>query len=250
MLTQAGIVPDSMTPMYRQLSELIRERIRDGRLAVGERISSEAQLGDKFGVSRITVRQALSELEREGLLERIPGKGTFIREPAHKVERLTRLTGFGENMAALGLTAGYETLQAEENLVSSDITDRLRTPGQNAFVIYRKLLADGRPVGVHTSYLPPWVIGRAPEGTFHLDRLNQGSLYRAVEDGGIVLSWAEEVVEPVQLEENEAELLDAQVGALALRIRRTVYDADNRPIEYVIITYRADSYTFRIELKV
>lgn len=234
--------------MYRQLHDLIRSQIEHGELKASERIPSEAQLGTGFGVSRITVRQALAELEREGLIDRVPGKGTFVREPARKVERLTRLSGFGENMAALGLSAGYETLQAEETLVSAEIADRLRVAGRRAFVVRRKLFADGRPVGVHVSYLPLWLVQRAPEGTFGSESLERHSLYRVIEGMGVELVRAEEIVEPVLLGAREAAQLDAEEGDLALKTRRTVYDSNDRPIEYVIILYRADSYTFRIEL--
>lgn len=247
-MARVEIRSDSTVPMYRQLGDLIRERIGHGHLRVGERIPSEAQLGDRFGVSRITVRQALSELEREGLLERVPGKGTFVREPIKKIERLTRLTGFGENMAALGLRAGYKTLRAEEILALPEVADRLEIAGRRAFVVERKLLADDRPVGVHTSYLPLWLVGRASEDAFSRGSLDRNSLYQAIEESGVTMQRAEEVVEPMLAGAWEAEQLDAKEGDLALRIRRTVYDENDRPVEYVIITYRADSYTFRINL--
>lgn len=234
--------------MYRQLGDLIRERITHGHLVVGERLPSEAQLGERFGVSRITVRQALAELERDGLLERIPGKGTFVRESAKKVERLTRLSGFGENMAALGLTAGYETFRAEEMLVPPEVADQLKIAGRWAFVVERKLLADDRPVGVHTSYLPLWLVGQIAEGAFSKESLDRNSLYQAIEGTGVAMYRAEEIVEPMLAGAWEAEHLGVEEGDLTLRIRRTVYDADDRPIEYVLITYRADSYTFRISL--
>jgi GntR family transcriptional regulator len=238
----------SVTPMYRQLAKLLREQIERGDLAVGDRVPSEAQLSEIHSISRITVRQGLSELERDGLVERVPGKGTFVRKPGPQVERLTRLSGFGENMAALGLRASYKTLRAEEAVVSSYVTDRLRSPGKRVYVIERILLADGRPVGKHISYLPPWVVARAPAGTFMRRSLDKNSLYRLMEDVRLRLHRAEEIVEPYTVDGEEAQQLGVQEGGLALRIRRSVYDLDGRPIEYVIITYRADSYTFRIEL--
>jgi GntR family transcriptional regulator len=238
----------AVIPMYRQLSSLIRQQIERGELATGDQVLSEAQLSERYGISRITVRQALSELERDGLVEKVPGKGTFVREPEPRVERLTRLSGFGENMAALGLRAGYKTLRAEEDVVPEEVTDRLRSHGKRAYVIERILLADGRPVGTHTSYLPLWIVKRAPEGAFTRWSLDQNSIYRLMEEARLKLSRAEEIVEPHLVDGKEAERLDLDEGGLALRIRRTVYDPDERPLEYVIIIYRADSYTFRVEL--
>jgi len=214
----------------------------------GDQLPSEAGLGEEFGVSRITVRQALAELEQKELIERVPGKGTYVRSREPKVERITRLSGFGENMAAVGLTAGYRTLRAGQTMAPPEVSDRLGVSGRRAYLIERVLLADGAPVGAHVSYMPLWLIREAPEA-FEREALESGSLYAAVGKAGAVVHRAEEIVEPVLLGWSEAERLDTVEGSLALQIRRTVYDPDDRPIEYVTITYRADSYTFRLELR-
>ena len=85
------IKAESPTPKYRQLAELLRQRIDNGDLSPGDRIPSEAQLGDTYSLSRITIRQALADLERDGLLERVPGKGTFVRRKASHIERLRQI---------------------------------------------------------------------------------------------------------------------------------------------------------------
>lgn len=242
------IIADTPVPMYRQLANLIRDRIQRGELVSGVRIPSEAELGDTYKISRITVRQALSELEWEGLLERVPGKGTFVRRSAGRVERTTRLTGFGENMAGLGRKAGYATLRAGEETVPLEVVDRLRLPEARAFVVDRVLLTDGRPVGAHLSYLPLWIVEGAPTGAFSREALDGGSLYGAIEDSGVVLSRAEEIVEPALAGPEDAKKLDIDEGGLVLRVTRTVYDAEERPLEYVFITYRSDVYTFRQQL--
>lgn len=242
------ISSNSATPLYRQIADALQDRIRAGILDDGDQLPSEAGLGDEFGVSRITVRQALAELGQKGLVERVPGKGTYVRRRDPKVERITRLSGFGENMAALGLRAGYRTLRAERVIAPPEVSDRLGVSGQKAYLIERVLLADGAPVGSHISYMPMWLVNDAPE-TFEKRALEGGSLYAAVEKAGSSLARAEEIVEPVLLGKSEAENLETEERSLALQIRRTVYDLDDRPIEYVTITYRADSYTFRLELR-
>jgi GntR family transcriptional regulator len=244
----AEIVADSPTPMYQQLAGLLRGRIGRGELTRGDRIPSEAELGQTYGISRITVRQALSELEREGLLERVPGKGTFVRQTAGRVERMVELTGFGENMKKLGRKAGYATLRAREESVPLEVTDRLRISDTRAFVVDRVLLADGHPVGAHLSFLPPWLVERAPAGAFSKRALDHGSLYAAMEKTGAVLHHAEEIVEPALAGAEDAEKLGVEEGALLLRVTRTVYDPEDRTLEHVIITYRPDTYTFRQRL--
>jgi GntR family transcriptional regulator len=234
--------------MYRQLEALLREQIVRGELKAGERIPSEVQLCERWGISRITTRQALAELERDGLLERVPGKGTFVRRPQSQVTRLTRLSGFGEDMVALGLEPGYETLKASRGPVPEEVLSRLQITGAKAYVVERTLLADGEPIGMHTSYLPLWLIGQATEGSFSREALTRGSLYRVIESTGVRLQRADEIVEPAIAGEEEARRLGVKEGELVLRVKRTVYDSGERPVEYVILTYRADLYTYRIQL--
>ena len=242
------IIADAPVPMYRQLANLIRDRIERGELVSGTRIPSEAELGNTYKISRITVRQALYDLQREGLLERAPGKGTFVRRSAGRVERMTRLTGFGENMAGLGRKAGYATLRAGEETVSLEIVDRLRLPEDRAFVVERILLTDGQPVGAHLSYLPLWIVEGASTGAFSREALDSSSLYGAIEESGVALSRADEIVEPALAGLEDARKLAIDKGGLLLRVARTVYDAKERPLEYVLITYRSDAYTFRQQL--
>lgn len=244
----AEITVDSPVPMYRQLAGLIRDRIRSGELARGARVPSEADLCATYSVSRMTVRTALSELEREHLVERIAGKGTFVRHDTRRLERHTRLSGFGENAAGSGLMAGYIALRAGEESVPQNITDHLGIPKPRAFVIERVLLADERPVGTHLSCIPLWILESATPGAFSRETLNHSSLYAAIEEAGGMIDRAEEIVEPAVADAKDAEKLETEEGALLLRVTRTVYDPDDRVLEYVVITYRPDIYTFRQRL--
>ncbi|WP_053057592.1 GntR family transcriptional regulator [Rubrobacter aplysinae] len=243
------IQPNRAMPLYRQIAEVLQLRIHDGVVTEGRHLGSEAGLGTEFGVSRITIRQALSELEQKALVERVPGKGTYVRQREPKVERITRLSGFGENMSALGLSAEYRTLEAKETFAPPEVSDRLGVAGRRAFLLERVLLADGSPVGMHVSYLPSWLVSNAPE-RFTRGALESGSLYTAVQAAGCSLARAEEIVEPVMLDASQAGKLDTHEVALALQVRRTVYESDERPVEYATIIYRTDAYTFRLELGV
>lgn len=243
------IKAESPVPMYRQLADLLRGRIVEGETSVGDKIPSEAQLSESFGISRITVRQALDELENDGLLQRVPGKGTFVKHSVARVERLTRLTGFGENMSALGRVVSYRTLRAEETSVQADVVVHLQSTDAKAYVIERVLLTDGRPVGMHVSHLPTWLPARDHDGRlFTRQALDSRSLYGAIEECGVELYRAEETVEPDLATEDEAEILEMPKGDLLLRVKRIVYDPEGHPVEYVILTYRADSFTFRLHL--
>lgn len=241
------IQAESPTPKYRQLADLLRERITQGELSPGDRIPSESQLGDAYRLSRITIRQALADLERDGLLERVPGKGTFVRKKSSHVERVTRLTGFGENVRALGLEPGYRTLRAEPARVATAIADRLRAASGKVFVIERILLADGEPIAEQISHLPLWIVRTAPEA-FTVTALDAGSLYRAIAEAGVRMHRADEIVEPGIATQKQARRLETHDGALVLRVARAVFDPESTPVEYALMTYLADAYTYRTTL--
>jgi GntR family transcriptional regulator len=244
----SAINGDSSQPKYRQLAAFIRERIVHGDWGPGQRIPSETELQTAHRISRITIRQALAELEQDGLIERVPGIGTFVRKRASHIERSVELSGFGENMAALGMEPGYRTLRAEPASIPPEIAFRLKTHPSKAFVIERLLLADGDPVAWHESYLPQWVVKQAGAAALARPAIDGKSLYRILAGAGIFLSWAEEIVEPGLADRREAELLQFDAGALVLRVTRIVFNERNDPIEYVRLVYNAGVYTYRATL--
>jgi GntR family transcriptional regulator len=151
-------------------------------------------------------------------------------------------------MVALGLEPSYETLRASRGQIPEEVIGRLQITGAKAYVIERTLLADGEPIGIHTSYLPLWLIGQATEGSFTREALTRRSLYQVIESTGVRLQRADEIVDPAIAGEEEARRLEVKEGELVLKVKRTVYDSEERPVEYVILTYRADLYTYRIQL--
>ncbi len=237
----------SPTPKYRQLADLLRSQIAGGMFTPGDQLPSEAQLQGEHGISRITIRQALADLEREGLLSKVPGKGTFVQKRAH-VDRITRLTGFGENVVALGMEPGYRVLRAEPAVIRADIAFRLQIPPSKGFLIERQLLADGDLVSAHVSYLPPWVVRRVGPDMLSAESLGQGSLYRIIEAAGIRIHRADEIVEPALASAVDARKLDIDAGELVLRVTRTMSDPDGAPIEHVLMVYNTARYTYRTSL--
>lgn len=129
-----------------------------------------------------------------------------------------------------GRVPGYRALRAEEAAAPLEAADRLSASGRRAFVVERVLLADGAPVGMYLSYMPLWLVRKVPR-SFDRDSLDRGSLYSAFEAVDSVLQRAEEIVEPTILSIDEADKVETEEGSLALRIRRTVYDTDGRPVE-------------------
>jgi GntR family transcriptional regulator len=239
---------NSVVPMYRQLAELLRAQIVSGEIATGERLPSEAQLGDTYGVSRVTVRQALADLERDDILDRAPGKGTFVKASRQPLQGLTRLSGFSEHARAAGMAAGYRVLRVGEAPIPEDVVQRLGLDEHRAFAVERVLLANGTPVGMHASWLPLWLVQRARPGTLTPEVLGSGSLYAAIEEADVELYRAEERLEPAMVGPEAAAALGVEPGALVQRVHRTVWDRKEQPVLVESDTYLPDAYTYRVEL--
>ena len=233
----------SLTPIYSQLKEMVREKIEAGIWPPGTLIPSERDFCEQFGISRMTVRQALGELVSEGMVVREKGKGTFVAQPRLR-QRLTRLTGFSEDMLARGKQPGACVLRVERVAAKPTAARALGIlPSEEVILVERLRLADGEPVALEASYL-------------HFDGMEEviglpldGSLYRLLtERFGIHPLRAEQEIEATLATGREMDLLKLEPSKPVLRNRRTTYDAEGRPFEYAESVYRGDRYTFYAEL--
>ncbi|MFM9108338.1 MAG: GntR family transcriptional regulator [Chloroflexota bacterium] len=232
-------------PLYRQLASILRRSIAAGGAAPGDRLPSESQLVARYGVSRITVRQALADLERDGLIQRSAGRGSFVREPRRPVTWLPRLSGFGDHVRAAGMTPGYRVIAAGWG----DPPDAAREElgGGMAWEVERVLLADGAAVGMHQSWLPAWLASGSPE-RFGREPLEAGSLFAALNDAGAAPCRAVEQPSPAAADARRARLLGIEPGTPVQRIDRRVYDARGNLVLVETDHYRPDAYAYRIEL--
>lgn len=230
-------------PMYYQLKELIREKIAAGEWQPGDLIPSERELSERYSISRMTVRQALTELANDGLLHRDQGRGTFVARPKIR-ERLSRLTSFTEDMRARGKQASAQVLRLEMVPAGAKVADALQIEfAQPVALIKRLRLADAEPVGIECCHL-------SFEGceTVLQEDLS-GSLYELLgKRFGLVPIWAQEELEAGVCGPREAQTLGMQRGEPVLLIRRWTFDQDQRPIEYVESVYRGDKYVLSVEL--
>lgn len=222
----------------------MRESIASGQLNPGAAISERA-LCDRFGVSRMTARQALRSLRDEGLLYSERGRGTFVAEPKFNVQT-RQLLGFSEDMKQRGLTPSSRVLSFKRCLAPTEIAESLQLPTEaEVFEIVRLRLADKVPMAYETCFLP---VRLCP----HLKRadVERGSLYKSLEEHyGVSIEWADEVLEAAVATRKEAELLELSVRAPVLVVQRTVYDEERAPIEVVRSVYRGDRYQAIIHLK-
>lgn len=238
MLDKTGTVP-----IYSQVKEFVREKIEAGVWPPGTLIPSERDFCEQFGISRMTVRQALGELVSEGLVVREKGKGTFVALPRLR-QRLTRLSGFSDDMHARGKQPGATLLSIRLVPAKPSAARALGIlPHEEIVVIERLRLADGEPLAIEVSHLH----FAGMEGLVGRDHID--SLYRLLGDEFAVQpTRAEQEIEASRATTREEDLLRLERGAPVLRTRRTSYDAYGRPFEYAEAVYRGDRYTLFAEL--
>lgn len=228
-------------PKYYRLKEALLEIIRG--LPQGSLLPTERALCETYGVSRTTVRQALSELLVEGRLYRMQGKGTFVARP--KVVRTLALTSYTEDMQARGLSPASRLLGADRTAASPEVTEMLGLrSGVDALRVERLRLADREPMAVETLFVEA---ERFPGLERRL--LDTGSFYELLRTHyGVQLREGEETIESALATPADAQLLDTEVGTPMLLLTRRTWDTDGRPVEFVRSLYRGDRYRFLTHL--
>lgn len=234
---------ETSTPLYLQVKAWMLAQIDAGVFRPHRRIPSERALSERFGISRMTVRQALLELIQEGRLYARVGKGTFIAEPPIS-QPLQGLTGFSEDMRARGIVASSRVLRVEivPAPVESRHALRLRT-GDRVLVLQRLRLADGSPLTIETAHL-------AFPGIERLATLDLShSLYDILRaDFGIVPASAEMEAVARRARAQEIALLDMPGDIAVLALERTTFDLDGRPFEHTTSVFRGDRYRLTMHL--
>jgi len=231
-------------PMYFQLKELLREKIASGEWTPGDMVPSERELSEQYHISRMTARQALSELATEGLLRREQGRGTFVARP--KIEHgLTRLTGFTEDIRARGMQPGARVVRLELIKPPLLAMRALQIPPEENIVLLERLrLAGGEPIALETCHLHFGGVERLLYEDFE-----NNSLYLILSERyQITPARAEQKIGADLCSKREQKFLKIGEGAPVLRNKRITFDQWGRPFEYTESAYRADRYVFQAEL--
>ncbi|MEN8098028.1 MAG: GntR family transcriptional regulator [Chloroflexota bacterium] len=231
-------------PIYFQLKEFIREKIAHGEWGPGDRLPSERQLSERFDISRETSRKALNELMLEGVVRREQGRGTFVAEPK-LIQRLTRLTGFTEDMQQRGMRPGARVLRLEEIQAPPTAAKTLQIkPGTSIVLLERLRIAEGVPMALETSHIN---FDRAQE--LLEEDFKDRSLYDLLTGKfGVIPTRAVQRIEAGLCNQYQQELLELEGCEPLLHTQRTCYDQHGQPIEYVEAVYRGDRYVFHVEL--
>ncbi|PZW27420.1 GntR family transcriptional regulator [Thermosporothrix hazakensis] len=238
------IFRNSPLPRYYQLKEIMREKILSGEWKPGDLIPSERELSEQYGISRMTARQAITELVNEGLFYREQGRGTFVSRN-RITQQLTKLTGFNEDMRARGYKPGTKVLSARLWPADETVAAHLHIrPGDKVFRLHRLRMADDDPLALETSFVSFIGCEKLLE-----DDLNNYSLYYLLETKyGYPPLEADQELEAGLVGSEEARLLRIAVGSPVLYIRRTTYTERKQPIEYAASIYSGHKYTFYAHL--
>jgi GntR family transcriptional regulator len=228
------------TPVYKRIQSAIRKRIEASELQPGEAVASERELARIHKVSLMTARHALAGLEREGLVERRRGAGTFVAAP--KIH-FNKLMSYTEQMASRGLNPRSRVLVTKVVDHDVEVAGRLGLPAASQLVKIERLRETGdEPFALETCYLPakefPGLIN-AP--------LGRTSLFQTLQqEFGVELAYADEEVDATTAEAAIAELLAVPRGASVLRIRQVIYSTKGKATIYVVGFYRSERHTLFI----
>ncbi len=235
----------SKLPLYQQLYEMLRGNITRGEWKPGDLIPAESELIERYGVSRITVRQVLDMLVQEGLIYRQRGRGSFVAHPA--VEQvLQRLVSFTDDMRQRGFAPSTRIVSSGLLPAPADIAGQLHIlPGEELAKIERLRLADGEPMSVEESYLIHRYVPGILEKDFVADPL------REVIDRNYGVRWlrARQVIRAINAPPALAVTLSVRPNVAVLFIERVSFSQQNVPVEFLRIYHRGDRYALHSDLR-
>ncbi|MGE7878463.1 GntR family transcriptional regulator [Peribacillus muralis] len=235
---------NSPLPIYYQLEEAIKKAIHTHQLMPGEMIPSEREYTGKYKISRMTVRQAITNLVNDGYLFRQRGIGTFVTHQKI-VQPLQGLTSFSEDMQARGLEPSTRVISLSEIKAELDLAAKLEVEaGTPILELKRVRLADHLPMSLETVYLSKVLSGGLTE------EMALGSIYSHAEKTfGLKIQYGRQFIEASVAQKIEAEMLEVAEGDPVLRIERISKLETNKPFEVAKSVYRADRYQLTIDME-
>lgn len=230
-------------PKYIQIVNYYSRLIGMGKMAEGEQMPTEQEICDLFGVSRITVRNALNKMVYDGYIYKVQGKGSFVSTKKADMQ-LNRLAGFTEEMRDLGLQASTTILENKIEQANEEIATALGVEhGQKVYKFIRLRCANGLPMAiehVHLSFQRFPNIGMQDLSASFYDLLR--------EHYSLEPSWAKQSIWADSSSKHESTHLQIPQNSPVLHIRRITYGSDNLPFEYVESSYRGDKYAFNVTM--
>lgn len=233
------------TPLYIQIRDLLQQQIEQGVFATGERLPSERELSQAYGVSRMTARQALQLLQQSGLTQSQVGKGTYV---SRKIDQeLRELTSFTQEMSNKGLHPSSHVLVAELQPADEGVAERLQAGiGEDLVLLVRVRLAGGKPIAIERAHLRH----ASCPNLLEAHDFAQESLYQVLQTQyGIHLVWASQRIAARMPETYERAVLEIGAQVPVLSLERVTYDETDHPVEYVRSCYHGERYQMHTVLR-
>lgn len=235
-------IASSNRPRYIEIKEAIRQSISDGEYAISQALPSENTLTRKFGVSRVTVRHALSELQKERLIFSRHGKGHFVARPI-VVQSLSRLLGLGETAESRGFRIRSEVLSAKVVKAHADIAAGLQVAsGTDVFEIKRLRFMNDKPLSLDLSYFPAEIGQRLAD----CDLVNTDVFVLLERELDIELGLADIKIRLSPAPDDVASALETETGDATLHITRLTSTTDGDPVDFEYIYGRGDAFQFQV----
>ncbi|MEX6633707.1 GntR family transcriptional regulator [Hyphococcus lacteus] len=230
-------------PAYYQLYVLLAQQIRDGNFRAGEVLPSENEMTAQFSVSRITVRNALHQLEQEGMVRRRRGARTVVI--GHNTSKNPPLfEGPVENLLTRGIASIVKNLSIGWQVPPSDVTEALRLNAKiECFHLSRLRFSTEEPFSLTRLFVAPYAARNLDE-----NNISDEPLLFQIERTGFIAVAADQLLSAVLAQGATAEALNVPIGSALIQLRRTVYDKDNVPFMYHISLYRPDQYEYNLRL--
>lgn len=223
---------DTPIPLYYQIRQQIKQRIHSGELMPGDQLPTENELQEEFGVSRNTIRQAISGLVYEGLVERRRSIGTVVARKKFK-ENLMGLAGFTSEVVRRGSMPQVKILGFERIPCPPDLLEELNLePGETVISLPRLRIVDGEKVAIEDWYGPARLLPGLSLADFRETGELQSTYHVMQAKYGIRVAKAYDTMTPVILEKREADLLEVEEYSPALQRTRVSYTEQDVPVCY------------------
>jgi GntR family transcriptional regulator len=227
-------------PRYFEIEQSLRERT--AALQPHSPLPSEAQLCDEFGVSRMTARAAVQRLVQDGLVYRVPGRGTFVA--ASRANRTAgHILSFSDEMRRQGRVPSSRVIERRERRATHEEERRL---GAGEVVVVRRVrLADGKPLALERAVFPAERVADVLDAD-----LERESLFRTLVTAGLVPTSGSAALAAEAATAEDARLLRVRKGAPLLVERRVIHDQDGRPLEWTESRYVGSRYAIDVDFDV
>ena len=245
MLEQNKLDKSVPIPLYYQLKTLLLEEIKSNAYPVDSMIPTEKEISEMFKISRTTVRQAITELVREGWLYRVKSKGTFVAQRKIQQDFIRRLESFNEQIERTGRRPGTELLALEVVEMPERAAEAFGVvPGEKVVYLHRKRSADDEPLVTVETYLP------YPKCAFLMQHnMAKESMYNVLaEREETRICRVSRILEAVAANAQDARLLNIRTGKPVHLFHTVGYNQHDEPIEFSIARYRGDRNRFEVDL--